>query len=233
MPTGVRVLIVEDEPEMAELLSRVMQRAYWSADTVSTGVDALRALGQTPYDLAVFDVMLPDIDGIELCRLWRSRGGHTPILLLTVRTGLDERVRGLDAGADDYLGKPFAPEELLARLRALSRRPPVQTAELLCVGDLEVDVAAHAARRAGVWLHLTTREYGLLACLARRPRRVVTRAQILDEVWDDNFDPIANVVEALIARVRRKVDLPGLPPLLHTVRGVGYTLSDRRIHDAG
>ena len=229
----LRVLVVDDEPEMADLLARAMRRAQWAPDVAAAGAAALRALAAGPYDLVVLDVVLPDLDGIEVCRLWRARGGRTPILLLTVRDAVTDRVRGLDAGADDYLVKPFAVEELLARLRALARRPLVAPTTLLAVADLEVDTAAHAVRRAGVWLRLTAREYALVEYLARHPRHVVTRAQLLDRVWDDNFEPVGNVVEALVARVRRKIDLPGLAPLLHTVRGVGYVLSDRRPHEAG
>ena len=227
----LRVLIVDDEPEMADLLERVMRQAYWAPQRTATGGDALRALGAVPYDLVVLDAVLPDLDGFEVCRLWRARGGQTPILMLTVRDAVADRVQGLDAGADDYLVKPFAVEELLARLRALARRPPGAVAGVLTLADLEVDQAARAVRRAGVWLRLTAREYSLVEYLAHNARRVVTRAQILDRVWDDNFEPVGNVVEAVVARVRRKVDRPGLAPLLHTVRGVGYVLSDRRPPD--
>ncbi|MEP6573642.1 MAG: response regulator transcription factor [Gemmatimonadota bacterium] len=223
----MRVLIVEDEPSVADLLARAIREAAWAADVESTGERALVALAVNPYDLVVLDLGLPDVGGFEVTRRYRKSGGTTPILILTARDALTDRVAGLDAGADDYLSKPFAVEELLARLRALARRPREALDVNLQFVDLELDAGARVARRAGVTLSLTAREYGLLEFLLRRPRRVVSRAQILEGVWDDNFDPIANVVEVLVARLRRKLEGPGLVPLIHTVRGMGYILSER------
>jgi len=222
----MRVLIVEDEPAVADLLSRAIREAAWAADVVGTGEQALFALAVTPYDLAILDIGLPDIDGFEVCRRWRERGGQTPILMLTARAGLSERVVGLDAGADDYLSKPFAVEELLARLRALSRRPPTSLDVTLRLADLELDTASRTARRGGTSIRLTAREYALLEYLLRNPERVVSRSRILDKVWDDNFDPIGNAVEVLVSRVRRKIAIEGSSPLIHTVRGMGYMLSE-------
>ncbi|HEY2805879.1 MAG TPA: response regulator transcription factor [Gemmatimonadales bacterium] len=223
----MRVLIVEDEPAVADLLERTVREAAWAPDVVATGAKALEALAVNDYDLAILDVGLPDIDGFEVCRRWRQRGGRTPVLMLTARAGLGDRVTGLDAGADDYLGKPFAIEELMARLRALARRPPSPLSVSLKVGDLEMNTNSREARRAGRTIKLTAREYALLEYLLRNPDRVVTRGQILEHVWDDNFDPVGNVVDVLIGRLRRKVDTPGFPPLIHTARGAGYLLSAR------
>ena len=229
----MRVLIVEDEPAVADLLVRALREAAWAPDIARTGAAALEALAINEYDLAVFDVGLPDMDGFEVCRRWRRRGGRTPVLMLTARAGLHDRVTGLDAGADDYLAKPFAVEELLARLRALARRPPSPLDATLRVGDLEVTTASHAAQRSGRHIKLTAREYALLEYLMRNQGRIVTRGQILEHVWDDNFDPVGNVVDVLVGRLRRKVDLPGLTPLIHTSRGVGYRLTVEGHDDAG
>jgi len=223
----MRVLVVEDEPEVRDLLSRVIRGVSWAVDTEPDGTSALARLVAGQYDLAVLDVGLPDIDGFEVCRRLRQRGNRTPVLVLTARNAVDDRVRGLDAGADDYLAKPFDVAELLARLRALARRPADTLDPVLVLGDLTLDPAGRRAERAGVQLQLTAREYALLDYLMRHPRRVMTRAQILTHVWDDNFDPVANAVDVLLGRVRRKVDREGLVPLVHTVRGVGYVLTDR------
>ncbi|MGE5231200.1 MAG: response regulator transcription factor [Deltaproteobacteria bacterium] len=223
----MRVLIVEDDADVADLLLRAVREAAWAGDVVATGEAALSSLAVNDYDLAVLDIGLPGIDGLEVCRRWRARGGKTPVLMLTARGGLSDRVTGLDAGADDYLGKPFAIEELLARLRALARRPPAPLDVNLRLADLELDVATRTARRAGLPIRLTAREYALLEYLLRNRGRVVGRAQILQHVWDDNFDPVGNAVDVLVSRVRRKIDRADLPPLMHTVVGMGYVLADR------
>ena len=228
----MRVLVVEDDREVADLLRRTLQEASWAVDLVDNGPNALLALQRDAYDLAVLDLGLPGRDGLEVCREYRRGGGKTPILILTARQTLRERVTGLDAGADDYLPKPFAVEELLARLRALARRPQGALDPELRFLDLVVDPATRTASRAGQQLKLTRREYALLEHLLRHPRRIQTRSQILQHVWDDNFDPVANVIEVLIARVRRKVDSLGSVPLIHTVRGSGYILSDTAPTDA-
>ena len=222
----MRVLIVEDEPAVADLLDRALREAAWAPDIVVTGDAALHALAINEYDLVVLDLGLPDLDGTEVCRRWRERGGRTPILMLTARTALGDRVTGLDAGADDYLAKPFDVAELLARLRALARRPPSALDVTLRIADLEVDTAGRTARRAGRTIRLTAREYALLESLMRNRGRVITRGQILDHVWDDNFDPVGNVVDVLIGRLRRKIDAAGGAPLIHTLRGAGYQLTE-------
>jgi DNA-binding response OmpR family regulator len=228
----MRVLIVEDEPALGEFLERALRQATWAADVAVSGAAALEALAVTPYDLVVLDVGLPDMDGFEVCRRYRARGGHAPILVLTARGALGDRVRGLDAGADDYLTKPFAVEELLARLRALARRPPDTRDAIRRYADVELDPALRSARRAGHSLQLTAREFSLLEYLVRTPDRVLTRGQILDHVWNDNFDPVANAVDVLVGRVRRKLDVAGSAPLIHTLRGAGYLFASSAPDDA-
>ncbi len=181
----------------------------------------------------MLDVGLPDMDGFSVCRALRATGDRTPVLVLTARNAVNDRVQGLDAGADDYLAKPFAVSELLARLRALARRPAAAFEPVLRLADLEFDSASRLATCAALPLVLTQREAALLEYLLRNPRRVVSRAQILDHVWDDNFDPVANAVDVLVGRLRRKIDRAGRIPLLHTVRGSGYVLTDRPAGDHG
>lgn len=223
----MRVLVVEDEAEVADLIGRALREAGWAVDLVGAGSAALTALAINEYDAAVLDLGLPGLDGVEVCRRWRRQSGKTPILMLTARGAVSSRVAGLDAGADDYLTKPFAVEELLARLRALIRRPVVALAPELRLADLVLDPASRTARRSDRIIPLTAREFALLHYLMRRPGAVVSRSQILEHVWDDNFDPVGNVVDVLVGRLRRKLDLPKAIPLLHTVRGAGYVLTQR------
>lgn len=222
----MRILVVEDDPDVADLLVRALHEAAWAPDIKSTGSSALEALAVNDYDLAILDINLPDTSGLDVCRQWRARGGKTPILMLTARSGLRDRVVGLDTGADDYLPKPFAIEELMARLRALARRPAEALEVRLSVADLDLDPATRVAHRGGRRIKLTAREYALLEYLLRNPNRVLSRAKLLEHVWDDNFDPVANAVDVLVGRVRRKIDVADAPPLIHTIRGAGYMLSE-------
>ena len=218
---------MEDEPEVADIIQRAVRRASWSPTVVASGRDALAALSSDVYDLAILDIGLPDLDGLQVCRAARARGCRTPMIVLTARNALHDRVTGLDAGADDYLPKPFDVEELLARLRALARRPATPLGIILRLADLELEVATRQVRRGGKAIELSAREYALLEYLLRNPRRVLSRTQILAHVWDDNFDPVGNAVDVLVSRVRRKLDSGGARALLHTIRGVGYVLTDR------
>jgi len=223
----MRILIVEDDPDVADLLSRSVQHAAWAPDTAGTGEAALAALAVNDYDAVVLDVNLPDMTGLEVCRRWRTSGGQTPLLMLTARAEIEDRVGGLDAGADDYLTKPFVVDELLARLRALIRRPPTTATPTLRLADVELFPDTRSVRVRGEAVRLTAREYALLEYLMRNPHRMVSRARILDHVWDDNFDPVANAVDVLVGRVRRKLDGAGCRPVIHTIRGGGYILTDR------
>jgi len=223
----MRVLIVEDDVEVRDFLQRVVCGAAWAADCVVDGMLALEALQRGTYDLVVLDVGLPGMDGFEVCQRMRAGGDRTPVLMLTARKAVNDRVHGLDVGADDYLAKPFAVSELLARLRALARRPTVALEPKLRLADLELDPATHRAARGAHHITLTSREFALLEYLLRNPRRVLSRSQILEHVWDDNFDPVANAVDVLVGRLRRKINVEGSTPLLVAVRGAGYMLTDR------
>ncbi len=223
----MRILLVEDEPRMGELVKRVLVAERNVVDLAADGVTALglAAPGSEPYDVLVLDRMLPDLDGLELLRLLRARGIATPALMLTALGSVDDRVAGLDAGADDYLAKPFAFSELLARVRALARRPAAPTAsQRLAVGDLELDEERHVARVGSTSVDLSAREFALLAYLIRNSGRVLTRQQILDAVWGAEPDVYSNVVDLYISYLRRKLGELGREGILRTIRGVGYSL---------
>ena len=222
----MRILLVEDEAEMAGALASALKRYDMVVDHAPTLAEAEEAISADVHVAVLLDRQLPDGDGLALIPKLRARADGVPIIVLTARGELADRIAGLDSGADDYLAKPFAVEELLARLRALARRPKPALDVQLRFADLELVPAERVARRGDRVLSLTHREYALLEHLLRHPRRVQTRSRILEHVWDDNFDPVGNVVEVLIARLRRKVDAPGFAPLIHTVRGAGYVLTD-------
>jgi len=222
----MRILLVEDDAVIASSLSKGLREEAYAVDVATDGDASVSQSAINPYDVIVLDVMLPKRDGFAVCRELRQRGLTTPVLMLTARDAVRDRITGLDTGADDYLTKPFEFGELLARLRALLRRGPALAPTVLRVADLEVDTRAQRAMRAGREVALTTREYALLEFLARNAGRVVGRAEISDHVWDDNYDPVSNLIESYINRLRRKLDAPGLPPLIHTRRGAGYVLAE-------
>ena len=221
----MRLLLAEDDSRLSTSISRGLRDHAYAVDVVSDGKRALSEALIVDYDALILAVMLPSRTGLEVARALRARSVAVPILMLTARDSIADRVAGLDAGADDYLVKPFAFDELLARLRALLRRGPHLTAAVLQIGDLEVDTRRQTAMRAGRILALTTKEYALIEYLARQRGRVVSRAEISTHVWDDNHDPLSNNIEVLITRVRRKLDNDGAPALLHTRRGAGYMLA--------
>jgi len=220
----MRVLVVEDEPRMGELIRRVLLAERHVVDLVEDGVGALALAKAGGYDVIVLDRTLPDLEGTEVLQLLRSRGDRTPVLLLTALGSVEQRVDGLDAGADDYLAKPFAFSELLARLRALGRRPTTVAEERLVAGDIELDEQRHVARVAGVTVDLTAREFALLAYLIRNAGQVLSRRQILEAVWGAESDGYSNVVDLYVSYLRRKLATVGRDRRLRTVRSVGYTL---------
>ena len=219
----MRVLVVEDEPRMADLLARGLHEEGYAVDRAGDGDEAIWLAEQVPYDAIVLDVMIPGPDGMAVCRHLRRQGSAIPVLLLTARDDVDDRVDGLDSGADDYLTKPFSFAELYARLRALTRRPTALTAAPLTVGDLQLDSATRHVWRAGQVVALSPREFALLELFVRHAGETLTRRQILDEVWDEvRVD--SNVVDQYISYLRRKIDRPFGRSDLETVRGRGYRL---------
>jgi two-component system copper resistance phosphate regulon response regulator CusR len=219
----MRLLVVEDDPHLADVLARGLREAGYAVDTARDGRAALYHLSINAYDAVVLDVMIPPPDGFEVCRQMRSSELATPVLMLTARDALDDRVHGLDAGADDYLVKPFAFPELLARVRALLRRTPSVTPPTLHVGDITIDTAGHRVFRAGEEIALTSKEYALLEYLARNAGRVMSRSEIAEHVWDEHFDPFSNVIEVYVNRLRRKIDRAE-PHRIVTRRNEGYML---------
>lgn len=220
----MRVLIVEDDARLAGEIATGLRESGARVSIASTVGDGRRLAEAPDLDVVILDVMLPGGSGFDLCRALRAAGRATPILMLTARDAVEDRVTGLDAGADDYLSKPFAFQELLARVRALARRSRVLAPRLVQVADLEVDLAAKRARRGGRTIELTAKEFALLECFALHPDEVLDRAQITAHVWDDNHDPFTNVLEVLVRRLRRKLDDGFEPKLIHTMRGAGYRL---------
>jgi heavy metal response regulator len=222
----MRILVVEDERKIAAYVKRGLEEQGYAVDTVFTGRDALDFAEATSYDVIVLDILLPELDGLSVCRELRQRGLRTPILMLTARDTVDDRVTGLDAGADDYLVKPFALKELLARLRALTRRAIDQPkSPMLQVADLTLDTLTHRVRRRDKLVELTSKEFAILECLMREPERVLTRTQIAEHVWNYDVYNQSNVVDVYIRNLRRKIDDPYAVKLIHTVRGAGYRLS--------
>jgi len=223
----MRVLVVEDEKKTASFVRKALQAEGFAADVCGNGDDALAAARTTPFDVIVLDIMLPGRDGLSVLRQLREHRNATPILLLSARGGVNERVEGLDAGADDYLPKPFELAELVARVRALTRRSGENKSPVLRVADLTLNTVTHRAQRAGTDIELTAREYRLLEFLMCSAGRLCGRMMILEKVWDYDFDPGTNLVDVYIKRLRQKIDANFEPKLLHTVRGAGYVLKER------
>jgi two-component system OmpR family response regulator len=224
----VRVLIVEDDVRMASLIRRGLVGEGIAADIASTGEDALWMAQAHPYDTVVLDVMLPGLDGFETCRRLRGAGVWAPVLMLTARDAVEDRVDGLDSGADDYLVKPFAFAELLARLRALARRGEPERPPVLEVGDLRLDPATQRVSRASTEIPLSAKEFALLELFMRRPGEVLSRLHLLEHAWDFAYENRSNVVDVYIRRLRRKIDEPFGGDSLETVRGAGYRLRAER-----
>jgi len=223
----MRILVVEDEPKTASFIRKALQAEAFAVDVLHNGEEALAAVDATPFDVIVLDIMLPGRDGLSVLRQIRARNIGTPVLLLTARGEVSERVEGLNAGADDYLGKPFAVAELVARVRALSRRGGDTKSVLLRVGDLTLDTVMRQARRGTHVIDLAAREFRLLEYLMRCKGRVCDRMAIVESVWDYDFDPGTNLVDVYIMRLREKIDAGFDRKLLYTVRGVGYVLKEQ------
>ncbi len=220
----MKILVVEDEPKMLRAIRKGLEHEGYAVDSAADAEDALSFATEYAYDAIVLDVMLPGADGFEVCRVLRTRERWAPILMLTARDAVDDRIRGLDAGADDYLPKPFDFGELTARLRALIRRGPVERPAVLVVGDLSLDPAGHAVRTGERLVDLSTREFALLEFLMRHAGDAVTRTQLLEHVWDVNYGGVSNVVDVYVGYVRRKLTAAGSGATIRTLRGVGYVL---------
>ncbi|WP_374688236.1 response regulator [Promineifilum sp.] len=224
----MRILVVEDEPGIARFIRQGLTEAGYAVDLAEDGREGLDYALAANYDVLVLDIMLPRMNGLDLLRELRRRGDKTPTLILTARDTVDHRVEGLDTGADDYLVKPFAFPELLARVRALLRRPPLQMGTTLHIGDLEMDTATREVRRSGHPIELSPREFAILEYLMRHPGQVLTRTQIGEHVWNFDFYNESNVIDVYVGYLRRKIDNGHALPLIHTVRGVGYRISADR-----
>jgi heavy metal response regulator len=222
----MRVLIVEDEQSIARFVRQGLEESGYAVDAATDGESGLSYAMSADYDVLILDIMLPRMDGLELLRELRRQGDKTPALMLTARDTVDDRVKGLDAGADDYLVKPFAFPELLARIRALLRRPPLQSGTVLRIGDLQMDTSTREVWRGDRSIELTPREYAVLEYLMRHPQQVLTRTQIGEHVWNFDFYHESNVIDVYIGYLRRKIEKEDEVPLIHTVRGVGYRMSD-------
>ena len=220
----MKILVVEDSKKVASFIEKGLREEGYAVDVAHEGVDGALKAAVYDYDLLVLDIMLPGKSGLEIVHDLRTKGNSVPVLLLTARDSTDNVVEGLDAGADDYLTKPFAFDELLARVRALIRRGGSERTERLVYRDVELDRLQHTARRAGERLRLTPKEYQLLEFFLLHPEEVVRRTTLLEKVWDLHFDPMSNVVDVHVANLRQKLRKNDLPPLIHTIRGVGYML---------
>lgn len=232
----MRLLLVEDDPRIVRFVARGLQEQSYAVDLASNSNDALYQVEINDYDLVILDVMIPGKNGFEVCKAIRDLGKRMPILMLTARDAVEDRITGLDAGADDYLTKPFEFGELLARLRALLRRPNELRPSQIVIGDLHLDTASQSAKRGQRAISLTSKEYALLEYLARNAGRVVGRSEIAEHVWDESFDPFSNLIEVYVNRLRRKIDDNDEQSLLQTRRGSGYILvapSEKQATHAG
>jgi two-component system response regulator MprA len=224
--SGARVLVVDDEPAVREALRRALALEGYAVDLAENGAEALRTIGLAEPDVVVLDVLMPEVDGLAACRRLREEGSRVPVLMLTARAGVGDRVDGLDAGADDYLVKPFALEELLARIRALLRRGGQERGEELRFADTVLDPATREVRRGDRLVELTRTEFNLLELFLRNPRQVLTRSLIFERVWGYDFGPTSNALDGYIGYLRRKTEAGGEHRLIQTVRGVGYALRE-------
>jgi two-component system OmpR family response regulator len=220
----MRVLVVEDEVEMAKLLQRGLQEEGYAVDLAGEGAEALWLASENPYDVILLDLMLPDTDGVDTCRRLRDKGIWAPVIMVTARDATEDHVRGLDVGADDYMTKPFSFEELLARMRALLRRPPAERPSVLSVGDLILDPGTRQVWRGETAITVTTKEFALLEYFMRNPEQVLSRSRILEHVWDFAYEGDSNVVDVYVRYLREKIDRPFARASLQTVRGAGYRL---------
>lgn len=224
MSTVTRLLLIEDNDRLRETLSAGLRAQGYAVDTSTDGLDGWRQASEAAHDVIILDRMMPGLDGLEVLRRLRTSGSSVPVLLLTARDAVEDRVAGLDAGADDYLTKPFAVAELLARLRMLLRRGQHRADPVVVLDDMEIDTVARSVRRAGRRLHVTPKEYALIDYLLARPGEVISRAELARHLYDDESEASANAVEVLVMRLRRKLHPPGAAPVLHTRRGFGYQL---------
>jgi DNA-binding response OmpR family regulator len=220
----MRFLVIEDEEKVARFVRRALEEEHYAVDLAGDGESALEQVEVIPYDLIILDLTLPKKGGLELLHLLRQRGSKIPVLILTARTSVEDRVKGLDLGADDYLVKPFAIAELLARVRVLLRRGGREPVARLQADDLTLDLVSHEVNRGGKKVDLTSKEYALLEYFLRNPNRVLTRSMIAEHVWDIHFDTFTNLIDVYVSYLRNKIDRGFKRPLIHTVRGVGYVL---------
>lgn len=223
---GMRILVVEDERKVASFIKRGLEEERYIVETASDGEEGLRLAMENEFDALVLDVMLPKLDGYSIVKALREEGRSTPILMLTARGTMEDRVQGLDLGADDYLAKPFHFEELAARLRSILRRSSTDKTTRLQVGDLELDLVTHFAYREGKEIELTTKEYALLEYLLRNRGRILSRSMIMQHVWKHNFDPESNIIDVYIKRLRQKIERPDQPQIILSIRGVGYRVKE-------